>query len=94
MKDRNGYKQQEVASNLDYPLQKRWVVPVVEQRAFQTGGCGSGDGPRRSARGVSPSCLSSFVWTDPRTDTLTSCPEDSSNVWLWVGPSPTTPRSS
>src|SRR5437867_478404 len=38
MKTQHGYKQQAVASNLDYLLQKRWVVPVVEQRTFQTGG--------------------------------------------------------
>jgi hypothetical protein len=31
-----GYKQQEIASNLDYLIQKGWVREVVEQRAFTT----------------------------------------------------------
>jgi hypothetical protein len=31
-----GYKQQEVASNLDYLLQKGWVRDVVENRTFTT----------------------------------------------------------
>lgn len=31
-----GYKQQEVASNLDYLVQKGWVREVVEQRSFTT----------------------------------------------------------
>jgi hypothetical protein len=31
-----GYKQQEVASNLDYLIQKGWVVEVVEDRTYTT----------------------------------------------------------
>ena len=31
-----GYKQQEIASNLDYLIQKGWVREVVEQRTFTT----------------------------------------------------------
>ena len=29
-----GYKQQEIASNLDYLVQKGWVREVIEQRSF------------------------------------------------------------
>jgi|SRR5579884_1328172 hypothetical protein len=32
----NGYKQQEVASNLDYLIQKEWIREVVENRTFTT----------------------------------------------------------
>ena len=32
----NGFKQQEVASNLDYLVQKGWVREVVEHRSFTT----------------------------------------------------------
>lgn len=32
MKAADGYKQQEVASNLDYLIQKGWAVEVVEDR--------------------------------------------------------------
>lgn len=31
-----GFRQQQVASNLDYLVQKRWVTEVVEQRSFST----------------------------------------------------------
>src|SRR5437667_8024900 len=31
-----GYKQQEVASNLDYLVQKGWVREIVEHRSFTT----------------------------------------------------------
>lgn len=31
-----GYKQQEIASNLDYLVQKGWVREVIEQRSFTT----------------------------------------------------------
>jgi len=31
-----GYKQQEVASNLDYLVQKGWVRPVIQRRTFTT----------------------------------------------------------
>lgn len=36
MKSRFGYKQQEVASNLDYLVQKKWVREVASARSFQT----------------------------------------------------------
>lgn len=36
MKDEHGYKQQEVASNLDYLIQKAWVREVIENRTFTT----------------------------------------------------------
>jgi hypothetical protein len=36
MKDRLGIKQQDVASNLDYLVQKGWVKEVVTARSFQT----------------------------------------------------------
>lgn len=39
-----GYKQQEVASNLDYLIQKGWAREVVEERSFTTSG-----GTRQSA---------------------------------------------
>ena len=32
----DGYKQQEIASNLDYLVQKGWVREVIEQRSFTT----------------------------------------------------------
>src|SRR5947199_3055753 len=35
---KHGYKQQEVASELDYLLQKGWAVEVVRERTFQTPG--------------------------------------------------------
>jgi len=38
LKARYGYKQQEVASDLDYLLQKGWAVEVVQERQFQTPG--------------------------------------------------------
>lgn len=31
-----GFRQQQVASNLDYLVQKRWVTEVVDQRSFST----------------------------------------------------------
>jgi hypothetical protein len=36
MKVAHGYKQQEVASNLDYLIQKGWVREVIENRTFTT----------------------------------------------------------
>lgn len=36
MKTEHGYKQQDVASNLDYLLQKGWVREVIENRTFTT----------------------------------------------------------
>ncbi|GIW53107.1 MAG: hypothetical protein KatS3mg082_2937 [Nitrospiraceae bacterium] len=36
MKKEYGYKQQEVASNLDYLIQKGWVREVIENRTFTT----------------------------------------------------------
>jgi hypothetical protein len=36
MKVEHGYKQQEVASNLDYLIQKGWVREVIENRTFTT----------------------------------------------------------
>ncbi len=36
MRDEHGFKQQEVASNLDYLIQKGWVREVIENRTFTT----------------------------------------------------------
>jgi hypothetical protein len=36
LKDKRGLKQQDVARNLDYLIQKSWAVEVVEDRTFQT----------------------------------------------------------
>jgi hypothetical protein len=36
MRETHGHKQQEVASNLDYLIQKGWVREVVENRTFTT----------------------------------------------------------
>src|SRR2546425_3884188 len=36
MKSRFGFKQQEIASNLDYLVQKNWVREIVYARSFQT----------------------------------------------------------
>lgn len=36
LKTEHGFRQQEVASNLDYLIQKGWAVEVIEERTFQT----------------------------------------------------------
>jgi hypothetical protein len=36
MKSRNGFSQQEVASNLDYLVQKGWVLEIRRERTFKT----------------------------------------------------------
>jgi len=36
MREANGFRQQEVASNLDYLIQKGWVREVIENRTFTT----------------------------------------------------------
>ena len=36
MREKHGHKQNQVASNLDYLLQKGWVAEVVESRSFTT----------------------------------------------------------
>jgi hypothetical protein len=38
LKAKYGYKQQDVASDLDYLIQKGWAVEVVQERTFQTPG--------------------------------------------------------
>jgi len=44
----NGYKQQEVASNLDYLVQKGWVKEVIEHRSFTTKGGTTQSAERRT----------------------------------------------
>ena len=53
-----GYKQQEIASNLDYLVQKGWVREVVEQRSFTTP-------PPKLAKAGSLSSLPPALHLDP-----------------------------
>jgi hypothetical protein len=50
MRERHGYKQQDVASNLDYLIQKGWVREVIEDRTFTTKAGTTQQAERRSTR--------------------------------------------
>lgn len=75
MKEAHGYKQQEVASNLDYLIQKGWAVTVVEDRSFQT--------PRgttqQAERVTSRSRASASIFSRARLPTSARTPTESTS---------------
>lgn len=50
LREKHGYKQQDIAPNLTYLIQKGWVEEVVEHRTFTTSRGTQQDAPRTSYR--------------------------------------------